>query len=151
MTSILKLPCLTSIWRLGRGVVVLTLTLELWQSDIFLILMWNDFTICRIIQLVFRNRSYENVHYVYVLHVLFREIKQHSAFSIWLWFWLNLPVLSRYIYYLLTCKTCLKQYVGQTVDEFRYRWNNYKRNDKKYLRGQSCFQQHIFEHFNFRF
>ena len=48
----------------------------------------------------------------------------------------------------LTCKTCLKQYVGQIVDEFRYRWNNYKRNDKKYLRGQSCFQQLIFEHFN---
>ena len=50
--------------------------------------------------------------------------------------------------YLLTCKTCLKQYVGQTVDEFRYRWNNYKCNDKKYLKGQSCFQEHIFEHFN---
>ena len=50
--------------------------------------------------------------------------------------------------YLLTCKTCLKQYVGQTVDEFRYRWNSYKHNNKKYLRGQSCFQQHIFEHFN---
>ena len=26
--------------------------------------------------------------------------------------------------YLLTCKVCLKQYVGQTVDEFRLRWNN---------------------------
>ena len=38
--------------------------------------------------------------------------------------------------------------MGQTVNEFWYRWNNYKRNDKKYLRGQSCFQQHIFEHFN---
>ena len=25
--------------------------------------------------------------------------------------------------YLLTCKVCLKQYVGQTVDEFRLRWN----------------------------
>ena len=38
--------------------------------------------------------------------------------------------------------------MGQTVDEFRYRWNSYKHNNKKYLRGQSCFQQHIFEHFN---
>ena len=28
--------------------------------------------------------------------------------------------------YLLTCKLCLKQYVGQTVEEFRLRWNNYK-------------------------
>ena len=28
--------------------------------------------------------------------------------------------------YLLTCKVCLKQYVRQTVDEFRLRWDNYK-------------------------
>ena len=34
--------------------------------------------------------------------------------------------------YLLTCKTCLKQYVGTTRDCFRYRWNNYKCNYKKY-------------------
>ena len=26
--------------------------------------------------------------------------------------------------YLLTCKVCLKQYVEQTIDEFRLRWNN---------------------------
>ena len=44
---------------------------------------------------------------------------------------------------------CLKQYLGQTVDEFRNRWNNYKSNDRKYLnRQQLCFQEHIFEHFN---
>ena len=34
--------------------------------------------------------------------------------------------------YLLTCKICRKQYVGQTVDFFRSRWNNYKSNDRKY-------------------
>ena len=28
--------------------------------------------------------------------------------------------------YLITCNKCLKQYVGQTVDTFRSRWNNYK-------------------------
>ena len=28
--------------------------------------------------------------------------------------------------YLLTFNVCLKQYVGQTVEEFRYRWNNYR-------------------------
>ena len=32
--------------------------------------------------------------------------------------------------YLLTCKKCLIQYVGKTVDEFRYRWNNYKSNSR---------------------
>ena len=50
--------------------------------------------------------------------------------------------------YLLTCPVCLKQYVGQTVDEFRNRWNNYKSNDRKYLNRPLCFQEHIFEHFN---
>ena len=42
----------------------------------------------------------------------------------------------------------MKQYVGQTVDEFRNRWNNYKSNDRKYLNRQPCFQEHIFEHVN---
>ena len=50
--------------------------------------------------------------------------------------------------YLLTCKTCLKQYVGSTTDCFRYRWNNYKCNDRKFARSEACMQQHVFEHFN---
>ena len=50
--------------------------------------------------------------------------------------------------YLLTCKICRKQYVGQTVDIFRSRWNNYESNDRKYLVGDPCMQEHIFEHFN---
>ena len=37
-------------------------------------------------------------------------------------------------------------YVGQTVDEFRNRWNNYKYNDRKHLNRQPCFQEQIFEH-----
>ena len=50
--------------------------------------------------------------------------------------------------YLLTCKTCLKQYVGSTTDCSRYRWNNYKCNDRKNARGKACLQEHLFEHFN---
>ena len=50
--------------------------------------------------------------------------------------------------YLLTCKTCLKQYVGSTTDCFRYRWNNYKCNDRKNARGGACLQEHLFEHYN---
>ena len=50
--------------------------------------------------------------------------------------------------YLLTCKTCLKQYVGSTTDCFRYRWNNYKCNDRKYARGEAYLQEHLFEHFS---
>ena len=50
--------------------------------------------------------------------------------------------------YLLTCKICRKQYVGQTVGIFHSSWKNYKSNDRKYLVGESCMQEHISEHFN---
>ena len=50
--------------------------------------------------------------------------------------------------YFSTCKTCLKQYVGSTTDCFRYRWNNYKCNGRKFARGEACLQEHLFEHFN---
>ena len=38
--------------RFGVGCGLLTLTLALWQIDIFLILMWNILTMCRIMQLI---------------------------------------------------------------------------------------------------
>ena len=50
--------------------------------------------------------------------------------------------------YLLNWQTCSKQYVDQTVDEFRNRWENYKCNERKFSQGQSCFQEHIFKHFS---
>ena len=49
--------------------------------------------------------------------------------------------------YLLSCNVCLKQYVGQTVEEFRYRWKNYKNIGRKYQEDRICMQQHLFEHF----
>ena len=39
------------------------------------------------------------------------------------------------------------QYVGKTVDGFRLRWNNYKKNDKNFLKGQTSMQQHLSEYF----
>ena len=40
------------------------------------------------------------------------------------------------------------QYNGQTNDEFRYRWNNYKDNNKKKsLRGEDHKQARFFAHF----
>ena len=33
---------------------------------------------------------------------------------------------------LWTCKQCSEQYVGQTIDDLRFRWNNYKDNNRKY-------------------
>ena len=34
------------------------------------------------------------------------------------------------------------------MDSFRYRWNNYKDNNRKYSRNDSCMQEHLFKHFN---
>ena len=47
--------------------------------------------------------------------------------------------------YLLTCWVCFKHYIGQTASEFA---NWYKSNNKKYLNRQSCFQEHVFDHFH---
>ena len=49
----------------------------------------------------------------------------------------------RCLIYLLTCNQCRKQYVGQTIDSFRFRWNNYKCNCHKHANGESVKQQHL--------
>ena len=49
--------------------------------------------------------------------------------------------------YLLTCNCCQKQYVHQTIDIFRNRWNNYKNIAKKCDRGEHCMQRQLHEHF----
>ena len=49
--------------------------------------------------------------------------------------------------YLITCNKCLKQYVGQTLDISRSRWNNYKDNSRKFDRGEDCMQRHHYGHF----
>ena len=38
--------------------------------------------------------------------------------------------------------------MGQTVDEFRQKWNNYKPNNRIYVRNIAFFQKHFFQHFN---
>ena len=47
----------------------------------------------------------------------------------------------------LTCSCCKKQYEGQTVDELCFRWKNYKSNCRKYQRGETCMQQHLYERY----
>ena len=49
--------------------------------------------------------------------------------------------------YLLTCRCCGKQYVEETTNEYPLRWNNYKSNDWKNARNETCMQQNLFEHF----
>ena len=53
----------------------------------------------------------------------------------------------RCLIYLLTCNQCRKQHVGQTIDSFRFRWNNYKCNCLKHARVESVKQQHLYDHF----
>ena len=55
--------------------------------------------------------------------------------------------MEKCLIYLLNYKKCRKQYVGQTVDTFRYRWNNYRSNSRKHAHGISCMQEHLYEHF----
>ena len=51
------------------------------------------------------------------------------------------------IIYLLTCKVCGIQYVGETCDKFRSRWNNYRAADRKVVKGETVMQQSLHEHF----
>ena len=46
---------------------------------------------------------------------------------------------------MLSCKTCGKQYTGKTVDKFRSRWNNYKKDAREAARDniESCKQQFL--------
>ena len=55
--------------------------------------------------------------------------------------------MEKCLIYRLTCNKCRKQYVGQTVDTFRYRWNNYRSNSRKHVHAISCMQKHLYEHF----
>ena len=55
--------------------------------------------------------------------------------------------MEKCLIYLRTCNKCRKQYVGQTVDDFRYRWNNYRSNSRKHAHGISYMQEHLYEHF----
>ena len=63
---------------------------------------------------------------------------------------------SKFVVYLLTCKTCEKQYVGSTITKFRERYNNYKSKFRTYFWQRSCGtlgqgkpieQAGLFEHF----
>ena len=49
--------------------------------------------------------------------------------------------------YLLTCNKCEKQCNGQTTENFRGRWNNYKSKSKIFERGEKCMQEHLHKHF----
>ena len=49
--------------------------------------------------------------------------------------------------YLLPSNKCKKQNAGQTTDNFRGRWNNYKSKSKSFKRGEKRIQVHLHKHF----
>ena len=49
--------------------------------------------------------------------------------------------------YVLTCNQCKNQYVGQTANNFWFRWNNYNCSCRKNAQGQVLKQQHFNGHF----
>ena len=51
------------------------------------------------------------------------------------------------VVYLITCKVCKIQYVGQTCGKFRLRWNNYKTCQDKARQGHKVPQLSFHKHF----
>ena len=49
--------------------------------------------------------------------------------------------------YLLVCKHCCTQYVGQTVADFCNQWNNYRDNCRKHSCNEDCMQKHLYDHY----
>ena len=54
---------------------------------------------------------------------------------------------SKNVIYLLSCKVCGIQYVGQTRDRFRLRWNNYKSEARRMQLGGQVQQKELHSHF----
>ena len=54
---------------------------------------------------------------------------------------------SKCIIYLFSCKACGLQYVGSTVERFRFRWNNYKNSQREKAQGVTPPQSFLHQHF----
>ena len=51
------------------------------------------------------------------------------------------------VIYLITCKICSKQYVGETTNKWRKRWNNYIFNNNEAKNGNRHTQPKLHSHF----
>ena len=54
---------------------------------------------------------------------------------------------SKYVVYLIECKTCGKPYVGSTETRFRSRFNNYRSSQRNYEKGKKVRQESFHSHF----
>ena len=51
--------------------------------------------------------------------------------------------------HLLVCKHCDNEHrVEKVIDEFHLSWNNFRSNNRKNTRNQSCIQEHLLKDFN---
>ena len=53
----------------------------------------------------------------------------------------------KYLNYLVNYKQGIKQYTGETTDQFCNRWNNYKGNATKFDRKKPYMLEHIYKYF----
>ena len=61
----------------------------------------------------------------------------------------NFNYTSKFLIYLLSCKTCVKQCTSKTADKFRSRWNNFKEDAREAANRniENCKQQFLQNHF----
>ena len=59
----------------------------------------------------------------------------------------NLNCNSRYVVYLIECKTCKKPYIGSTETPFRIRFNNYRSSQRNFEKGKKVIQESFHSHF----
>ena len=54
----------------------------------------------------------------------------------------------RCVIHIPACKQCQKQCTGEAKDDFRYSWNNYKSNTRKFDTKDSCMQERLYRYFS---
>ena len=59
----------------------------------------------------------------------------------------NFNCNSKAVIYLITCRVCKIQYVGESTTKFRARWNNYKTNQRRAALGKEHTQPEFHAHF----
>ena len=84
--------------------------------------------------------------YIYILYI-YIYIYLYISFMIIYIYNHKFNCDDRCLIYLLTCNQWRKQYVGQTVDSFRFRWNSYRCNCYEHAKGESVKQKHLYDHF----
>ena len=93
-------------------------------------------------------QSYQNARCEICKHMV--QTKTFTSFSAKRTYSIRLPNLncsSECVVYLVSCKTCQKQYTGSTETAFRLRFNNYKSAHRSFLKNKKVKQESFHAHF----